>query len=248
MISKIFRNVDFKDLRVLEIDNTPYFVAKDIADTLGYQNGSRDINRHVGEEDMRMAMVFDGRQEKKTILINESGLYSLIISSKLPNAKKFKKWVTSEVLPSIRQNGGYLANQEQLTPEQIMANALKVAESIISQKDKKIEELQPKAIFADAVAGSDTSILIREMAKILKQNGIEMGERRLFEWLRNKGYLIRKAGTDQNTPTQRSMELGIFEIKESVHVTGKGKPIITLTPKVTAKGQIYILNKLKEAA
>lgn len=243
-----FRNAEFEDLRVVEIDNTPWFVAKDIAETLGYQNGSRDINRHVDEEDMSKAIVFDGRQSRETIVINESGLYSLILSSKLPNAKKFKKWVTSEVLPSIRQNGGYIANQEQLTPEQIMANALKVAESIISQKDKTIEELKPKARFADAVAGADTSILVREMAKILKQNGIDMGERRLFEWLRNNGYLIRRFGTDYNTPTQKSMELGIFEIKESVHTHSGGQSFISITPKVTAKGQIYLLNKLREVA
>lgn len=245
---KTFRNADFEDIRVIEIDTTPWFVAKDIAKALGYKNTRAALGTHVEDDDKGVTKCDTLGGTQDLTIINESGLYSLIMASKLPEAKKFKRWVTSEVLPSIRQNGGYLSNQEQLTPEQIMANALKVAESIISQKDRKIEELQPKARFADAVAGSDTSILVREMAKILKQNGIDMGEKRLFEWLRNNGYLIRRLGTDYNTPTQRSMELEIFEIKESVHAHGNGQSFITITPKITTKGQIYLLNKLREVA
>ena len=236
-------NFENHEVRSLLLNNEPWFVGKDVADVLGYQNGSRDINRHVDEEDRQKAMFFDGTQDKETIIINESGLYSLIISSKLPNAKKFKRWVTSEVLPSIRQNGGYIANQENLSEEEILANAIMVAKNVIEKQKLQLQEQAPKVIFADAVSASKTSILVGELAKLLKQNGINMGQNRLFQWLRANGFLIRRKGTDYNMPTQTSMEMGLFEIKETSITHSDGHISVSKTPKVTGKGQVYFINK-----
>lgn len=167
----------------------------------------------------------------------------MILSSKLPTAKKFKRWVTSEVLPSIRKNGGYIQNQENLSDNEIMAKALIVAQNVIKEKDKLISEQIPKVLFADSVETARTSILIGELAKILKQNGCEIGQNRLFEWLRNNNYLISRRGIDYNMPTQKSMNLELFEIKETTIMHADGHISISKTPKVTGKGQIYFINK-----
>lgn len=234
-------NFENHEVRSLLINSEPWFVGKDVADVLGYQNGSRDINRHVDEED-RLTRRFDGTgQSRDMTIINESGLYSLVLSSKLPSAKKFKRWVTSEVLPALRKTGQYQVKE--LSGSELMAKALIEAQNVLAAKDKQIEEMKPKALFADAVATSHTSILVGELAKILKQNGIEMGQKRLFAWLREKGYLIKRQGTDYNMPTQKAMELGLFEIKEGSYVNGSGVNITTKTPKITGKGQQYFINK-----
>lgn len=248
---KIFENPEFGKIRTMEIDNKPYFVGKDIAEVLNYSNPQKAIRDHVDEEDKRTEQIvhpLGGNQE--TIIINESGLYSLILSSKLPAAKKFKHWVTSEVLPSIRANGGYIAGQETLSDDELIAKALIMAKNKIAERDKRIAELnednermRPKEIFADAITASKTSILVGELAKILKGNGIDMGQNRLFAWLRDKGYLIKRQGTDYNMPTQRSMELKLFEVKEGSYVDGSGVNKITKTTKVTGKGQEYFINK-----
>jgi len=235
-------NFEENKVRSLLIDNEPWFVGKDVADILGYQNGSRDINRHVDEEDRQNYQ--NGTSEinnRGMTIINESGLYSLVLSSKLPSAKKFKRWVTSEVLPALRKTGQYQVKE--LSGQELMAKALIEAQSVLAAKDKQIEEMKPKALFADAVATSHTSILVGELAKILKQNGIDMGQKRLFAWLREKGYLIKRQGTDYNMPTQKAMELGLFEIKEGSYVNGSGVNITTKTPKITGKGQQYFINK-----
>lgn len=245
---KIFNSEEFGDIRTMEINGQPWFVGKDVADILGYQNGSRDINRHVDEEDRTKVMFFDGNQDKETIIINESGLYSLILSSKLPSAKRFKRWVTSEILPSIRKNGGYVKGQEDMTPEEIMAAGLEVARKIIENKTKEIERMKPKEIFADAVATSHTSILVGDLAKLLKQNGVNTGQKRLYEWLRENGYLIRRNGADWNMPTQKAMELGLFEVKESTVNNPDGSVRINRTTKVTGKGQQYFINKFLNKA
>lgn len=241
---KIFENPEFGKVRTLEKDNEPWFVGKDVADTLGYQNGSRDINRHVDDEDRHKVMLFDGKQNKETIIVNESGLYALIFGSKLESAKRFKHWVTSVILPSIRKTGGYIAGQETMSDADLMAKALLVAQRQIEQRDKQITEMQPKALFADSVCASSTSILIGELAKILKQNGVDTGQKRLFAWLRENGYLIRRKGADYNMPSQRSMEMGLFEIKETVVSHADGHTSINKTPKITGKGQVYFVNKL----
>lgn len=178
------------------------------------------------------------------IFINESGLYSLVLSSKLPSAKKFKRLVTSEVLPQIRKTGSYATPQ--LTGEELMAKALIEAKSVLERQNKQIIEMKPKAIFADAVATSDTSILIGDLAKLIKQNGTDIGQKRLFERMRNDGYLIKK-GTSKNMPTQMAMEKGLFEVKERVISNPDGSTRITRTTKVTGKGQIYFINKFKNA-
>lgn len=239
---KIFENPEFGSVRSIMVDGEPYFVGKDVADILGYQNGSRDVNRHVDEEDRQKIMLFNGNQDKETIIINESGLYSLILSSKLPKAKQFKRWVTGEILPSIRKHGGYITGQESMTDDELLSAALKVANRKIEEKNRIIKEMEPKAIFADAVSASKTSILIGELSKIICQNGVEIGQKRLFQWLRDNGFLM-KIGESKNMPTQKSMDMGLFEIKESSVLNADGSNRITRTTKVTGKGQIYFLQR-----
>lgn len=230
-------NFENHEVRSLLINSEPWFVGKDVAEILSYSNTRKALIDHVDDEDrMDGVTIRDsiGRNQKP-VLINESGLYSLVLSSKLPSAKKFKRWVTSEVLPALRKTGQY--RMEELSGSELMARALIEAQSVLAAKDKQIEEMKPKALFADAVATSHTSILVGELAKILKQNGIDMGQKRLFAWLREKGYLIKRQGTDYNMPTQKAMDIGLFEIKEGSYVNGSGVNITTKTPKVTGKGQ-----------
>ncbi len=246
---QIFSNIEFGYIRTTVIDDQIWFVGKDVAEALGYENSRKAIRDHVDNEDKKMGeqnvtpSIIDslGREQYPTF-INESGLYALILSSKLPTAKKFKHWVTSEVLPSIRKNGGYISNQENLTSEQILANAVLLANNVIAEKDKQIERMRPKEIFADAVSASKTSILIGDLAKLLKQNGYETGQKRLFEQLRNEGFLI-KSGNSKNMPTQRAMEQGLFEVKETTIANPDGSVRVTKTTKVTGKGQQYFINR-----
>lgn len=242
---QIFNSPEFGQVRTLVIDNEPWFVGKDVAEALGYKNTKDALAKHVDSEDKEILKSQNATLEnipnRGVTVVNESGLYSLVLSSKLPSAKKFKRWVTSEVLPALRKTGQYQVKE--LSGSELMAKALIEAQSVLAAKDKQIEEMQPKALFADAVATSHTSILVGELAKILKQNGIDMGQKRLFAWLREKGYLIKRQGTDYNMPTQKAMELGLFEIKEGSYVNGSGVNITTKTPKVTGKGQQYFINK-----
>lgn len=243
---KSFENKEFGEIRTVVKDGEPWFVGKDVAEILGYSNPRKAVIDHVDEEDKMDGVTIRDSIGRKQIpvLINESGLYSLILSSKQPNAKKFKKWVTSEVLPSIRKNGGYIAGQETMSDDELMARALQVAQNKIQERDKQIETMKPKAIFADAVAASHTSILVGELAKILKQNGVNIGQNRLYEWLRENGYLIRgNKRTDRNAPTQKSMDMGLFEVKISTVVNSDGSVRETRTTKVTGKGQQYFINK-----
>lgn len=235
-------NFESHEVRSLLLNNEPWFVGKDVAEALGYSKARNAIATHIDSEDKKDAPIqgtLGGVQEMT--VINESGLYSLVLSSKLPSAKKFKRWVTSEVLPSLRKTGQYQVKE--LSGSELMARALIEAQNVLAAKDKVIEEMKPKVVFADAVATSHTSILVGELAKILKQNGIDMGQKRLFAWLREKGYLIKRQGTDYNMPTQKAMELGLFEIKEGSYVNGSGVNITTKTPKITGKGQQYFINK-----
>ena len=196
--------------------------------------------KRIDAEDSKSSILDD--MNMKSLLINESGLYSAILGSKLPSAKRFKRWITCEVLPSIRKTGGYIAGQEQMTDAELMAKALLVAQRQIEERNKQIEQMQPKALFADAVSASQTSILVGDLAKLICQNGVQIGQKRLFEWLRNNGYLI-KSGDSKNMPTQRYVEQGLFEIKESNVQNPDGSIRITKTTKVTGKGQIYFVNK-----
>ena len=234
-------NFENHEVRSLLLNNEPWFVGKDVAEVLGYERADNAIRNHIDKEDKLMHQISASGQNRNMTIINESGLYSLVLSSKLPSAKKFKRWVTSEVLPALRKTGQYQVKE--LSGSELMAKALIEAQSVLAAKDKQIEEMKPKVVFADAVATSHTSILVGELAKILKQNGIDMGQKRLFAWLREKGYLIKRQGTDYNMPTQKAMDLGLFEIKEGSYVNGSGVNITTKTPKVTGKGQQYFINK-----
>ncbi|MCL1988852.1 MAG: phage antirepressor [Firmicutes bacterium] len=246
-----YENANFGKIRTVEINGEPWFVGKDVAEILGYERPTKAILDHVDMEDRDEVPIQDsiGRMQN-TPIMNESGLYSLIMSSKLSKAKDFKRWVTSEVLPQIRKHGGYLTPskiEEVLAdPDTIirLATDLKTERQKRQELQEKVEEMQPKALFADSVAASDTSILIGEMAKILKQNGVEnMGQNRLFEWLRVHGYLISRKGSDYNSPTQKSMELGLMEIKLGSRINADGTVITTKTMKITGQGQIYFINK-----
>ena len=245
---QVFNNSEFGTVRTVEVDREPFFVGKDVAEILGYSNPQKAIRDHVDEEDKTLNESFTVNGTM-AVLINESGLYSLVLSSKLPTAKRFKRWVTSEVLPAIRKTGGYIGGAENMTEAEIMARAVLIGQRTIEEQKRKIDNLQneidvnrPKVLFADAVSASHTSILVGELAKILRGNGCNIGQNRLFERLRNDGYLM-KCGTSKNIPTQRAMEMGLFEIKEGSYINGSGVNVITKTTKVTGKGQTFFVNK-----
>ncbi len=234
------------EVRTLKIDDEPYFVGKDVASILGYSNTRDALNKHVDSEDKNTVAIHDGitRGNPNQVVINESGLYSLILSSKMPNAKKFKRWVTSEVLPTIRKHGAYMTDEKAFDVvhnKNGLADLLQQAADQLKQKDIQIEEMKPKAMLADAITASETSILVGEMAKILKKNGVNTGQNRFFKWLRANGYLIKRKGTDYNMPTQKSMNLKLFEIKERTIVDGNSTRIVK-TPKITGNGQQYFTN------
>lgn len=248
---QLFNNPEFGNIRALEIEGEPYFVGKDVADALGYQNASKALQDHVDAEDKLNNETLSSLGQRGGWLINESGVYALVFSSKLPKAKEFKHWVTSEVLPSIRKHGAYATAP---TIESIIANPLngiKLLQALADEQEKRkaleaqSEVMKPKALFADAVAASDTTILVRDLAKILKQEGCDIGGNRLFAWLRDHDYLC-KSGKSKNMPTQKSMELGLFKVREGSYINSKGDNIITKTCLVTGKGQIYFVNKFKE--
>ena len=238
-------NFNGSQVRALTIENEPWFVATDACKILGLTNTTVALQRLDKDERSKFNL---GRQGK-TNIVNEYGLYTLILASRKPEAHSFKRWVTHEVLPAIRKHGAYMTDQKAFDVvhnESGLADLLQQAADQLKQKDIQIAEMKPKALFADAITESDTSILVGDLAKILRQNGIEIGARRLFQWLRKNHYLISRRGSDYNSPTQRSMEMGLFEIKESSHINGNGVNVITKTPKVTGKGQQYFVNKFLE--
>lgn len=231
-------------VRTLKINNEPYLVGNDVAKILGYSNYRNAVVDHVDDEDKLRTQIKYAGQNREVTVINESGLYSLILSSKMPNAKKFKRWVTSEVLPTIRKHGAYMTDEKAFDVvhnKNGLADLLQQAADQLKQKDIQIEEMKPKAMLADAITASETSILVGEMAKILKKNGVNTGQNRFFKWLRANGYLIKRKGTDYNMPTQKSMNLKLFEIKERTIVDGNSTRIVK-TPKITGNGQQYFTN------
>lgn len=247
---QIFNSEEFGEIRTITKDDEPMFCLADVCKALELEQVSR-VKARLKTDGVTTSKVIDrlGREQEATF-INESNLYKTIFQSRKESAERFTDWVTSEVLPSIRKNGGYIAGQETLSDEELMAKALLVAnnkiaerDKIIEQKQAKIEQMKPKEIFADAVATSHTSILVGDLAKLICQNGYQIGAKRLFSWLRDNGYLIKRKGADWNMPTQKSLELGLFEIKESTHIGGNGCNVTTRTPKATGKAQIYFINK-----
>ena len=244
-MNEIF-NFHGRTVRTATVNDTPYFVGKDVADILGYSKPRNAIALHVDEDDALKWGVMDelGRKQETTI-INESGLYSLILSSRLPQAKEFKRWVTSEVLPTIRKNGMFATDELLDNPDFAIATLQRLKEEREAKKllEAKIEADRPKVLFAEAVSASHTSILVGELAKLLKQNGVDMGANRLFNWLRAHGYLIKRNGRDWNMPTQKSVEMGLIRVKETSITHADGHITVSKTPLVTGKGQQYFINK-----
>lgn len=245
---QIFNSPEFGAIRTIEKDGEPWFVGKDVAAILGYGDTDQALRKHIDDED-KLTRRFDGSgQNRQMTIINESGLYSLVLSSKLPTAKKFKRWVINEVIPSIRKHGAYMTletlEKVLLSPDTLMqlAQNLKYEQEKRKALEAQIESQKPAVLFTSAVETSKTSILIGELAKMLKQNGVNIGQNRLFAWMREKGYLIKRKGTDYNMPTQRSMDMGLFEIKETTINNPDGSIKISKTPKVTGKGQVYFIN------
>lgn len=239
---KVFENEQFGKIRVVEKNNEPWFIAKDVCKALGLAQVSRAIQK-LDEDEVTNSKVIDSiGREQKVNAISEAGMYSLVLVSRKPEAKAFKRWVTHEVLPAIHRTGGYMIAKADETPEETMARAVLIAQDTINRQKKQIADMQPKALFADAVAASHTSILVGELAKLLKQNGVDIGQNRLFKWLRENGYLM-KTGSSYNMPTQRSMERELFEVKETSITHSDGHITVQKTPKVTGKGQQYFINR-----
>lgn len=243
---------DFKgqSVRTVTINDEAYFVGKDVAKILRYSNTQRSVNAHVDSEDKRGYQISTPYGTQEMTVINESGLYSLILSSKMPQAKEFKHWVTSEVLPAIRKHGAYMTDKKAFDVVHNangLADLLQQAADQLKAKDIQIAEMKPKALFADAVSTSNSSILIGQLAKILRQNGVNIGQNRLFAWMREHGYLGTR-GSNRNVPTQRSMELGLFKTKETVINHSDGHTTVNITTKVTGKGQQYFINKFLSAS
>lgn len=245
---QIFKNEEFGEIRTVTVNNEPWFVGKDVANILEYTNTAKAIRDHIDEEDKLTERIVLSGQNREVIVINESGLYSLILSSKLPTAKKFKHWVTSEILPTIRKTGGYVSNDDMFINTYLpfaddqTKLLFKSTLETVKKLNKKIEEDKPKVLFANAVETAQNSILIGDLAKLIKQNGVNIGQKRLFDWMRENGYLI-KNGTSKNMPTQKAMDLKLFEIKERTVNNPDGSVRITKTTKVTGKGQSYFINK-----
>lgn len=236
--------------RTLADGDEVMFVASDIAKLLGYGN-AKDMARNLDSDEKGMHQVPTlGGLQKMTVL-TESGLYRAILNReaayvKNPEAKafvkRFQRWVTHEVLPSIRRHGGYMAGQERMTPEQMALASLKWLQSKVDEQARQLKAQEGKVLFANAVESAKTSILVGDLAKILKGNGIDIGQKRLFAWLREHGWLIKAKGSSWNMPTQKSMDLGLFEIKETTVTHADGHTTINKTPKVTGKGQTYFTN------
>lgn len=244
---QVFKNEQFGEVRTIEENGKVLFVANDVAKALGYSNPSKATNDHCKKSEMAWGNDSLGRRQEFKV-IPEGDLYRLITHSKLPSAEKFESWVFDEVLPSIRKSGGYIDGQETMSDTELMAKALLVAQKQIDEKNRKIEQDEPKVLFDDAVAASQTSILVGELAKVLKQNGIDIGQNRPFRWMRDNDYLMKRKGNGWNMPTQKSMELGLFEIKERVINNPDGTVDIKKTTKVTGKGQQYFINKFLRTA
>lgn len=240
---QVFHSDQFGQVRTIQKDGQPWFVAADVCRALELGQVTNTIRRLDDDEKALISIKGISRGNDQVSIVNEPGLYTLVLGSRKPEARAFKRWITHEVIPSIRRSGGYIAGQERMTDAELLSKALLVAQRQIEARDAQIETMQPKALFADAVSASKTSILISELAKMLRQNGVAIGQNRLFQWMRENGYLIRKQGADYNRPTQRSMELGVLEIKETVITHADGHVTVNITPKVTGKGQQYFINK-----
>lgn len=244
---KVFENPEFGRMRTVSVNNEPWFFAKDVCDALSI--ATNHVRESLDEDEvsnLRSTEIGPEFGGKAPLIVSEAGLYSLILKSRKPEAKAFKRWITHEVIPAIRKTGGYQVPQ---SPAEQMAQGILAAQKLLAERDatiakqnERIAVLTPKGIFADAVTASKTSILVGGLAKLIKQQGIDIGQKRLFAWMRENGFLI-KSGTEKNMPTQRAMDMKLFEVKEGSFVDGNGVNRITRTTKVTGKGQVYFVNK-----
>ena len=242
MSIQVFESADFGRIRAVSENGEPWFVAKDVCDVLGLDHTA--LRKLDADEKGRDSIPTLGGTQQMT-MVSEPGFYRLVMKSRKPEAKAFQRWVTHEVLPAIRRTGGYMA----VKPDETMARALCIADETMRRQKERIEslssanaEMRPKALFADAVAASESTCLVGELAKMLRQNGVEIGQNRLFDWLRERGYL-GKGGSNRNVPTQASMDMGLFRIKETAVTHSDGRVTINRTPKVTGKGQVYFVQK-----
>lgn len=237
-------------VRTLVINNEPYFVGRDVTHILGYSRASNAIFQHVSEDDtLKWGLIDSIGRLQKSIFVNESGLYSLILSSKLKTAQKFKQWVTREVLPSIRKHGTYLTDKKAydiIHDKNELADMLIQAGKQLKNANEKIKNMESKAAFYDAVSSSNSTITIGELAKILYGNGVKMGQKQLYKWLRDSGYLIKQKCSERNLPTQRAMDLGLFKVKEYIIHAANGEVTVCGTTLVTGKGQTYFISKLTQ--
>ncbi|MFD6007740.1 phage antirepressor [Bacillus subtilis] len=244
-LQKVFNYQD-QQVRTVVKDGQPWFVAMDVCNVLNHSNHKVAASRLDEDEVSKVYLTDSLGRNQKTTVVNEAGLYSLILTSNKPEAKR---WITHEVIPAIRETGGYVANDElfiQTYLPQADENTkllFKTTLHTMKEQSKQIESMKPKVIFAEAVESSESSVLVGELAKIIQQNGVDIGPNKLFQWLRDNGYLIRKKGESFNLPTQRSMDMGLFEIKKRTVSNLDGSIRTTRTPKVTGKGQIYFVNK-----
>ena len=253
---QVFENKQFGQVRAIMKDGEPWFVAADVCNVFGETNRNRAM-QSLDDDEKGYTQIDTPGGEQKMSIINESGLYALLFAMQPQKARgvtdehiekrqnmlrAFKRWVTHDVVPSIRKTGAYMTPE---TIEKVLMNPDTIISLATQLKElqTKVEQDKPKVLFADAVAASHTSILIGDLAKLIRQNGVEVGQNRLFQWLRDNGYLIKRKGSDWNMPTQRSIEMGLLEIKESTHIDGNGCNVTTKTPKVTGKGQAYFVNK-----
>lgn len=251
---QVFNNQEFGQVRTMTIDGSPWFVAKDVCECLDINN-SRQALARLDSDEKNSVILNDGTPgNPEKGIVNEYGLYSLVLSSRKPSAKAFKRWITHEVIPAIRKHGAYMTGEtleHALTSPDFLirlATELKTEQEARKTAEAQLEANKPKVLFADSVAASHGSILVGELAKLLNQNGIDIGQNRLFNWLRENGYLICRKGTDYNMPTQRSMEMQLFSIKETAITHSDGHVSISKTVKVTGKGQVYFVNKFLKGA
>ena len=240
-----FTNDEFGTIRVSDRNGEAWFVAKDVCSALGLGR-QQDSTRYLDADEKGECLVNTTSGDQQMVIVSEPGFYKLVMKSRKPEAKAFQRWVTHEVLPSIRKQGGYMTARADETPEQIMARALMLAKDTMDRQQREIAELRPKALFADAVAASDGTCLIGELAKMMRQNGVHVGQNRLFEWLRRDGFL-GKTGSNYNVPTQMAMERGLFRIKETAVTHSDGHVTVNRTPKATGKGQRYFIDRYCKA-
>ena len=245
IVPQVFESSEFGTIRAMRgEDGEPWFVASDVAKALGYRDAEKMTRRLDDDEKGTRSVGTPGGEQQMTI-ITEAGMYSAVLGSKVEGAKRFKRWVTHDVLPALRRDGAYVASSGDEDDETLMARALLAAKRAIDRKDALIAEMKPKALFADTVAGSKTSILVGDLAKLLNQNGAKTGQKRLFAWLRDNGYLIKQKGLSWNMPTQRASDMGLFEVKERSRVHSDGHVSLERTTVVTGKGQVYFINKFR---